>query len=268
VATDKWAQRLLTRRDGDSAALRARNARTWWPTATASSTEPAELSAVDLQPDPRLAQLAPSSEEPMDQLGASWRTTSVADGARTPGAVRTCLITVARLASVGVIEIRECTKDDVGLLEQRMPTGGHDAHAHHFAGQQAGGYTYLTAWEDGRAVGACLVHWNGAFAPEVVRAHPDATEISNVHVHHEARGRGIGTGLIRAAEQLVAVRGGDLVVVGVSEDNPRAAALYTRLGYRDAGLRWTARYRYRDAQGIEREVIESNRTLVKQVGVS
>jgi hypothetical protein len=54
----------------------------------------------------------------------------------------------------------------------------------------------------------------------------------------------------------------------VGEDNPRAAGLYARLGYRGMGLRWTARYHYRDAQGSNREVIERNRTLVKEVGVS
>lgn len=167
-----------------------------------------------------------------------------------------------------MIEIRECTEDDVSPLEQQMPTGGHDAHAHHLAGQRAGAYTYLTAWEHGRAVGTCLIHWNGAFAPEVVQAYPDATEISNVHVHHEARGQGIGTSLIQTAEHLVATRGGDLIVVGVDDDNPRAAALYARLGYRDTGLRWTARYHHRDSHGTDREVIEHNRTLVKDVGAA
>jgi ribosomal protein S18 acetylase RimI-like enzyme len=48
---------------------------------------------------------------------------------------------------------------------------------------------------------------------------------------------GIGTALIRAAESLIASapRGAVGVEVGVDEWNHRAAELYRRLGYRDAG---------------------------------
>jgi ribosomal protein S18 acetylase RimI-like enzyme len=48
---------------------------------------------------------------------------------------------------------------------------------------------------------------------------------------------GIGTGLIRAAESLIASapRGAVGVEVGVDEWNHKAAGLYRRLGYRDAG---------------------------------
>ena len=48
---------------------------------------------------------------------------------------------------------------------------------------------------------------------------------------------GIGTALMREAERSVASASGGATVVevGVDEGNERAAALYRRLGYRDAG---------------------------------
>lgn len=145
-----------------------------------------------------------------------------------------------------------------------MPTGGHNAHAHHFGRQQAGTGTYLIAWQETLPVGCCLILWEGCVAPQLRAALPEAVEISNVHVHPEARGRGIGTALIQAAEHRVAARGCGLITIGVTEDNPRAALLYARLGYRDTGLRSTARYRYPDDNGVDREVVEHNITLAKR----
>jgi ribosomal protein S18 acetylase RimI-like enzyme len=58
-------------------------------------------------------------------------------------------------------------------------------------------------------------------------------EISNLIVHPEWRSRGIGTTLIR---RLIGVaRENELteVEIGVAESNPRAMALYRRLGFRD-----------------------------------
>ena len=80
-------------------------------------------------------------------------------------------------------EIRECRDADVALLEALMPSGGHDAHAQHFAGQVVGACTYLVAWENGRPVGSALILWEGSHAPENRQAFPDAVEISQVHVH-------------------------------------------------------------------------------------
>jgi ribosomal protein S18 acetylase RimI-like enzyme len=166
-----------------------------------------------------------------------------------------------------VLEIRECAADDLDLLERRMPTSGHDAHAHHFAYQQSGSRTYLVAWQEALPVGGCVLLWDGSyFPPEVRAALPEAVEISNVHVHAEARGRGIGTALLQAAEERIGTRGCSVATLGVGVDNPRAAELYIRLGYRDTGLRFTSRYMYRDDDGVDREVVEHSRVLTKSLG--
>ncbi len=45
------------------------------------------------------------------------------------------------------------------------------------------------------------------------------------------QGCGLGSVLIAAAEQRIRARGLDRAEIGVEEDNPRARALYERLGY-------------------------------------
>jgi ribosomal protein S18 acetylase RimI-like enzyme len=169
-----------------------------------------------------------------------------------------------------VLEIRECAADDLDLLERLMPTPGHDAHTQHFTHQQAGGRTYLVAWHQAVPVGTCLIMWDGSyagsFAPEVHTALPDAVEISNVHVLPDARGRGVGTALITAAEARIVTRGCRAVMLGVGVDNPRAADLYVSLGYRDTGLVFTACYTYRGDDGVDRQAVEHSRVLAKMVG--
>jgi ribosomal protein S18 acetylase RimI-like enzyme len=58
-------------------------------------------------------------------------------------------------------------------------------------------------------------------------------EISNLIVHPEWRSKGIGTTIIRRL--IGAARENELteVEIGVAESNPRAMALYRRLGFRD-----------------------------------
>lgn len=51
----------------------------------------------------------------------------------------------------------------------------------------------------------------------------------------ELRGLGIGTHLIKSMEERMQERGVTLATLGVEDDNPRARALYERLGYAVSG---------------------------------
>ncbi|WP_316529502.1 GNAT family N-acetyltransferase [Kitasatospora brasiliensis] len=64
---------------------------------------------------------------------------------------------------------------------------------------------------------------------------PGAGEIWQLGVHPALRSCGIGTLLIRSAERRITARGLARAELGVEEDNPRARALYERLGYREYG---------------------------------
>jgi GNAT superfamily N-acetyltransferase len=91
-----------------------------------------------------------------------------------------------------------------------------------------GGQTYLIAWEGGEPVGHAHVSWD--------RTTLGIPEIQDVFVPPELRGRGIGTELSRAAEQLAGERGHARVSISASVANEGALRLYRRLGYRDADL--------------------------------
>jgi ribosomal protein S18 acetylase RimI-like enzyme len=60
---------------------------------------------------------------------------------------------------------------------------------------------------------------------------PGAGTLCQLSVHGALQSCGIGTLLIKAAEQRILARGLHRAELGVEESNPRARALYERLGY-------------------------------------
>ena len=60
---------------------------------------------------------------------------------------------------------------------------------------------------------------------------PGAGNLWLLEVHPVLQSCGIGTLLISAAEQRIRARGLDMAKLSVEESNPRAQALYERLGY-------------------------------------
>jgi ribosomal protein S18 acetylase RimI-like enzyme len=105
----------------------------------------------------------------------------------------------------------------------------------------------------GEIVGQVFIQWNSSdprFADGRRRGYLYALRIKPAF-----RERGLGTRLIRAAEDELWKRGMDTASIGVEKNNLRARALYERRGYRviaeDPG-RWS----YTDHEGHIREVIE------------
>lgn len=60
----------------------------------------------------------------------------------------------------------------------------------------------------------------------------DALQVDMLAVAPQARGRGVGTALLQEAFDLAAQMGCDRVMLEVVDTNPRAKALYERLGFR------------------------------------
>lgn len=145
--------------------------------------------------------------------------------------------------------MRPCAAEDVASITATEHPGARIAERL-FARQDRGESLYLTAWLGGAPVGQ----------GEVVFASP--RELRSLHVAAAHRGRGIGTALIRAAEQ--ASREAGELIVGVGLDNPDARRLYERLGYRVTGEISTTTYRYVDADG-EHDVTETDERLVKRL---
>ena len=67
------------------------------------------------------------------------------------------------------------------------------------------------------------------------RPDPDAGVLTMLSVHERFQSLGLGTRLVAALEKRVRREGRDRAKLTVEHDNPRAAALYRRLGYREAG---------------------------------
>ncbi|CAM5473088.1 GNAT family N-acetyltransferase [Streptomyces albus] len=170
--------------------------------------------------------------------------------------------------SPGPVLIRPCLPTDLDILERHMPSPGRTRrHADRFDRQEQGLTTFLTAWIDDVPVGTAQILWQGCAAPEVQARFPGCPELNGLGIWPpDLRSRGIGTALIRAVEQRVREAGHDLIGLGVDDDNPRAAALYLRIGYRETGCRYLDRYAYLDADGVRQEVAYPARFLVRSLG--
>ncbi|MBL7257681.1 GNAT family N-acetyltransferase [Paractinoplanes lichenicola] len=163
------------------------------------------------------------------------------------------------------MEIRECRAEDVALLEEALPSPGLSRfHENRYHRQIQGKGTYLVAWshEGVLPAGSGEIRWDGCGAAEVQAAFPGCPELSGLAVRAELQGRGLGTALIRTAEGLVARRGIDRLGMGVDDTNPRAAALYLRLGYEETGVRYLDRYAVVDDEGARHEIADPCRFLV------
>lgn len=149
-----------------------------------------------------------------------------------------------------------------------MPSPGRTRrHAARFDRQEQGLSTFLTAWADDVPVGSAQILWRGCAAPEVQARFPGCPELNGLGIWPpDLRSRGIGTALIRAAEQRVRDAGQDLIGLGVGDDNRRAAALYLRIGYRETNCRYLDRYTVLDAGGVRQEVADPARFLVRDLG--
>ncbi|MFE2014255.1 GNAT family N-acetyltransferase [Streptomyces sp. NPDC059491] len=164
------------------------------------------------------------------------------------------------------VEIRPCRAEDIAPLDRHLPTpGAPTRHADRFARQEAGHGTYLVAWRGGIPVGNGQVRWDGCAAPEVRALLGDCPEFNGLDVAAELRGRGIGTALVRAAEELARARGRTALGLGVAHDNTRAAALYARLGYEPV-TEYTDRYSSTDAAGRTRHHADVATFLVRTLG--
>ena len=135
------------------------------------------------------------------------------------------------------IEIRECRKGDLVLLEQILPTK--EYHKKRFLDQKAGRGTYLIAWRNNRPVGHLNIRWGSAQKPKI------KPMLNCMEIVPELRSRGIGAQLLVAAEKLIKKRGLGQAELMVGVNNTRAKEFYERSGFKDPGyapeiIRWPA----------------------------
>lgn len=163
------------------------------------------------------------------------------------------------------ISVRPCSVRDLPLLERDLPPAA--VHSQHLQRQDGGERTYLGAFLERRAVGTCVISWIGCREPEFRQAFPDAIEIAGLQVGEAWRGSGVGTALLVAAEEMAREAQRRRIVIGVADDDPRAMALYIRLGYRPTGEHVTVHYELPDPEGSPVEMAERTQALVKDLDV-
>lgn len=127
------------------------------------------------------------------------------------------------------LRVRRATDPDLlGLLSVKPDE---ILHRERLSRQERGEVTYLIAGDSRHPIlGYVLLKWRGD------ERHDQHPVLEDLLVRPEFRGRGIGTRLLLHAEALCRERGVSRLGLGVNPtENPRALALYERLGYRDSG---------------------------------
>lgn len=123
--------------------------------------------------------------------------------------------------------IREAEERDIPALERVKVLGG-VAHRDRVANLLHAPMCTLVAEDDGEVVGYAFLmletppFWTPRFVPQLV----------DLQVREDRRSHGYGSALVRAAETSIRTRGGTTLYLAVDpDDNPRALALYRRLGF-------------------------------------
>lgn len=127
--------------------------------------------------------------------------------------------------------VRDVGEGDLaGLTQLKKPRA---IHVDRLQDSQSGSFRYLVLEYSGQVVGfACLVftrpsRWSDAHRTDRL------PQIVDLQIAPAARGRGCGSYFIRSLEQLANLSGCRRLFLAVDPDrNPRAHALYQRLGYR------------------------------------
>jgi GNAT superfamily N-acetyltransferase len=130
-------------------------------------------------------------------------------------------------------EIRPASDAELATLVAVL--GGRRWFTDRLARQQRGGGVLLVAWLEGRPVGEVFLECEAAKEPEVRRHLPGVPRLDHLEVLGPLWGQGIGTALIRAAEDTARKLGHERIALGVGLVNSGARRLYERLGYVDWG---------------------------------
>jgi ribosomal protein S18 acetylase RimI-like enzyme len=161
-----------------------------------------------------------------------------------------------------VVVRRVAGRDIERLSRQPMPAADRRHQEARWALQVRGEAAQLLAWQDQQVVGwvTLLVRSKYDEVRELLGDFPEMNALAA-----RPPGRGIGTALIRSAEDAARESGAGLIGLAVGEDNEGAVRLYDRLGYTDWGHgpvvdRWTE---YDDAGHVVQQHASPCAYLVK-----
>ena len=157
------------------------------------------------------------------------------------------------------VRMRALRETDSHALEWQ---GGADLrrwYAAQWRSHHAGDIFVIIADLEGFPIGQSAIHWNGK------TTHPYIPDIQSLRVFGAFRGRGIGSLLLTASEDLVRERGFARVSLSVAIDNPRARTLYERSGYVVTGEPYDDNWEFINAAGQRVAISEKVLDLVKDL---
>jgi ribosomal protein S18 acetylase RimI-like enzyme len=146
-----------------------------------------------------------------------------------------------------MLDIRPAEQHEIDrIIAAEESPAAREHHRERWAQQIRGDAVYLFARRYGEVVGHAMLLRRSKYAE--VQAGPDPAEINALHAYEQ--GRGIGTAIIAAAEDLAAAWGCSMIGLAVGLDNTGARRLYERLGYQEwDGRQVTDRWTEKDADG-------------------
>jgi GNAT superfamily N-acetyltransferase len=160
---------------------------------------------------------------------------------------------------MGDLHIRPARDSDLGALVEELDQ--RPFFADRLERQASGRGLLLTAWQDDRPIGDVYLWLEPAEEPEIREHLPRTPLLTHLEVHREHRQQGVGTELLKAAEQQLTAH--DQVALAVEKDKDRVLRLYHRLGYREWSHPPILCYALADGTG-NREA-EICRIMVKQL---
>jgi GNAT superfamily N-acetyltransferase len=171
---------------------------------------------------------------------------------------------------LGEIAIRPLADAEIAQLERAPWSSGlKEKHRLRQVRQGEGEVAYLVFWQGETPVGHMLLKWSGPHNDVVAARIASCAEIEDFVVAPELRSRGIGRRALAQAEQLTRERGLRRLGLAVGLDNPRARALYERVGFADAGCgEITVRWQYPGRDGQKPWAEQRCVYLVKEVEAS
>ena len=170
------------------------------------------------------------------------------------------------MRAVANAEIRIATEADLPSLKWGIkPSFGRSIQVE-FDDQEQGQQSIFIALIQGTLVGSGFLRWMGPRDETISTLFPDTPEIFRLDVDEQRRSQGIGSALIAVMEEEARRRGYTRLGLGVAHENPRALALYERVGFeRTAITSYYDEYKYQIGDGPVETARDLCRFLTKPI---
>jgi GNAT superfamily N-acetyltransferase len=165
------------------------------------------------------------------------------------------------------IQVRDAVEADLPALMVIKEDSTEALHRDRLRDAQGTGLRYLVLVVDHAVIGfACLVMQRPASWPDADDTH-HLPQIVDLQVHPAHRGQGYGSAFVGALERIAAAAGYRELYLSVDPvDNPRAYALYQRLGYQAIQTEpYRTSWEFTDSGGTMHRGEEWSVDMVKQV---